>query len=279
MKRVLITRPRRQAPEFAEALEKAGFEPVFFPVIEIAPADPAPIDSALRQLDSYDWLVLTSANGVMAVLGRLEVLGIRELPENLQIAVIGPKTAEALRSQGCEPDFIPSEYIAEAILPGLGDLDGNKILLARADIARQALTDAIREAGGTAHEVTAYRTLPAELDQQGLDAIRQGIDAVTLTSSSTARNFAALMKQNCLDPLNLPGNPIYACIGPITAATAREEGLPVHIMAEEYTTEGLVAALVNMLLPAAEARGQKPDASKQKSEISEQIYIDTRSTK
>lgn len=247
MKRVLITRPQRQAGEFAAALSKAGFTPVFFPVIEIAPADPAPLDSALQQLDSIDWLVLTSANGVDAVWERLEALGIRKLPQGLRLAVIGPKTAAALRSHGCEPDFMPSEYVAEAILPGLGDLRGKNVLLARADIARKALAVAIRDAGGTAREVTAYRTLPAVPDPQGLAAIRQGLFAVTLTSSSTARNFAALSRQHGLDPLHLPGNPLYACIGPITAATAREEGLPVDVVAEEYTTEGMVKALVGAL--------------------------------
>jgi uroporphyrinogen-III synthase len=247
MKRVVITRPRTQAGDFAWQLRQAGFEPVFFPVIEIHPVeDTTRLDSALTSLESYDWLVLTSVNGVLAVWDRLAALKIPSLPENLAVAAIGPKTAEALKARGIRPSFVPQEYIAEAILPGLGDLRGRSVLLPRAELARKALAEAIVQAGGWAHEVTAYHTLPVEADPLALAALRQGVEAVTLTSSSTADNFAAIVRAAGLDPANLPGNPLFACIGPITAASAREAGLPVDIVASTYTTAGLLEALVSI---------------------------------
>ena len=245
--RVLVTRPRSQAEEFAASLSAAGAQVLLFPVIEIGPlADPSELDQALQELSVYDWLVLTSANGVQAVWERLEALGLDGLPAGLRIAVIGPKTAAVLQAHGVQPDFIPGEYVAEAILPGLGDLNGRKVLLARADIARPALADAIRMAGGEANEVPAYRTLPADPDPQSLYALQQGIDILTFTSSSTVHNFKALLAFHGLDALHLPGNPLVAVIGPITAATAREAGFKVDLVAGEYTARGLLQALLDL---------------------------------
>jgi uroporphyrinogen III methyltransferase / synthase len=244
MKRVLITRPKAQARQFASALESAGFEPVFFPVIETRPAaDTTALDEALINLADYSWVVLTSVNGVEVVWGRLKALGLDQIPPGVRLAAIGPKTAGALRERGWQPDFVPDEYVADAILPGLGDVSGLKVLLPRAELARKDLADDIRGAGGTAHEITAYHTLPVEPEPHALQELHRGIDIVTLTSSSTVYNFVSLVEKAGFDPLDLPGNPVYACIGPITAATARELGLPISIEAGEYTTEGLVAAL------------------------------------
>jgi uroporphyrinogen III methyltransferase/synthase len=155
------------------------------------------------------------------------------------VAAIGPKTAEALRARGIQPDFVPDEYVAEAILPGLGDVRGKSILLPRAEIARKALPEAITAAGGIPHEIPVYQTLPAQPDPEGLAALRAGVEIVTLTSPSTVQSFLALARQNGLDPLHLPGNPLFACIGPITEQAAREEGLVNIMVAKEYTTEGL----------------------------------------
>jgi uroporphyrinogen III methyltransferase/synthase len=116
-------------------------------------------------------------------------------------------------------------------------------LLPRAEIARKALPEAIFEAGGIPHEISVYKTLPAQPDPEGLTALKAGVDIVTLTSPSTVHNFIALARQNGLDPLALPGNPLFACIGPITEQAAREEGLINFVTAKEYTTEGLVEAI------------------------------------
>jgi uroporphyrinogen-III synthase len=244
MKRVLITRPKAQAPQFAESLKSAGFEPVFFPVIEIRPADDmTELDEALLNLSDYSWLVLTSVNGVEVVSSRMEKLGIKALPEGVRLAVIGPKTGEALQDRGLQPDFIPGEYVAEAILPGLGDVHGQNLLLPRAELARKDLAEGIRFAGGIPHEIIAYHTLPVEPGPHALQELRKGIDIVTLTSASTVHNFVSLVRQAGFDPLSLPGDPVFACIGPITASAARELGLPVLIEADEYTTDGLVYSL------------------------------------
>ncbi len=244
MKRILITRPRSQADEFAAAVSTAGFEPVFFPVIEIRPfEDTTIIDRALKKLSCYDWVIFTSVNGVEVFWSRMKAVGITDFPRKVHVAAIGPKTAEALTLRGARTDFVPKQYVAEAILPGLGDIQGRWILLPRAEIARKALPDAISKAGGIAHEVAIYRTLPAQTDKQTLGQLSLGIDAITFTSSSTVLNFLAIVRSGGLDPLNLPGHPLVACIGPITASTAQEEGFFVDLVADEYTSEGLVKLL------------------------------------
>jgi uroporphyrinogen-III synthase len=173
----------------------------------------------------------------------MAALGIEKVPPSVRLAAIGPKTAAALERRGAAPHFVPEEYVAEAILPGLGDLNGRRVLLLRADLARPALALAINAAGGTADEIAAYRTLPAQPDPEGLEALRQGVDVITFTSSSTVRNFSALARCAGLNPLALPCRPLFACIGPITAGTAWTEGFPVGLVAGEYTTSGLIRAL------------------------------------
>ncbi len=247
MTRILITRPRAQSTAFAAALTAAGFEPIYFPVIEIRPMDDnTALDRALLKLACYDWVVFTSVNGVEAVWEHLPPLPMGE-GLGVRVAAIGPKTADALRARGVNPDFVPDEYVAEAILPGLGDLRGRWVLLPRAEIARKALPNAIAKADGVAHEIAVYHTLPAEPDPAGLAALRSGVDVVTLTSPSTVQNFVAIVRQHGLDPLRLPGNPMFACIGPITEQAARDEGLNNLVMADEYTTEGLIRVIVKLL--------------------------------
>ena len=238
--KVLITRPHTQAHDFAEKLRAAGFEPIFFPVIEIRPVENnTELENALKNIQQYDWVVFTSVNAVDAVL-KISAPSVFSM---VKIAAIGPKTADALRKQNIEPDFIPEEYVAKAILPGLGDVKNKRILLPRAEIARQELPEAIASTGGIAHEIIVYQTLPAEVDLNGLDALKSGVDIITFTSASTVQNFIAVCEQNGLDPLNLPNNPLFACIGPVTEQAAHEEGLDNLIVAKEYTTEGLIEVI------------------------------------
>lgn len=260
MKRILITRPRAQADAFAEKLSAAGFESIFFPVIEIRPIENnVELEQALANLNNYDWIVFTSVNAV-DVVARSEA-ATKQSPDGLsgllcsfgdrsyispRVAAIGPKTAEALQANGVVPDFVPEEYVAEAILPGLGDLRGKSVLLPRAEIARKALPEVISAAGGIPHEIPVYQTLPAQPDPDGLAALRSGVDIITLTSPSTVQNFSALARQNGLDPLCLPGNPLFACIGPITEQAAQEAGLVNLAVANEYTTEGLIEVIRNL---------------------------------
>lgn len=262
--KILITRPRAQADEFAEKLRSAGFEPIFFPVIEIQPIENnAVLDRALEKLDCYEWVVFTSANAVEVVadvIARSREAATKQssverrllrrtaacIDIASRVAAIGPKTAEALQARGVMPDFVPDEYVAEAILPGLGDLQGKWVLLPRAEIARQALPEAIANAGGIAHEIVVYQTLPSQVDEDGLSALKSGVDVITFTSASTVENFAAITRQHNLDPLNLPNNPLVACIGPITERAAKEEGFQNLVVAKEYTTDGLMEAITNM---------------------------------
>jgi uroporphyrinogen-III synthase len=259
--KVLITRPRNQADSFANALAKAGFEPVFFPVIEIRPFEEnVALDRAITKLNCYDWIVFTSVNGVDAFFNVIAsrrrsnllvdegIASVALFPRNdtnPKVAAIGPKTAQSLEARGVTPDFVPDEYVAEAILPGLGDLRGRWVLLPRAEIARKALPEAIVEAGGIAHEIAVYQTLPAEPDPDGLAALKSGVNAVTFTSPSTVENFIEIVSSVGLDPLSLPGNPKIACIGPITQKAAEEAGFVDVIVAEEYTSEGIVKLLRN----------------------------------
>ncbi len=253
--KVLITRPRSQSESFAAALRNAGFEPIYFPVIEIRPVeDFSELDEAIRNIASYDWVVFTSVNAVDVVCSPsspalpLRGKGVpspfgRGQGEGVRFAAIGPKTADALRKHNIEPDFVPDKYVAESIVPGLGDLKNKWVLLPRAEIARKELPEAIVKAGGVAHEIVVYQTLPSVVDMNGLDALKSGVDIITFTSASTVENFVAVMRQNKLDPLNLPNNPLFACIGPITEQAAREEGIVNLIVAEEYKTEGLIKAI------------------------------------
>lgn len=242
--RILVTRPRSEADEFAQALRQMGTEAVFFPTIAISPIeDSTVLDWTITHLQVYDWLVFTSANAARVVFERKSLLGIDQFPENLRIAAIGPKTAAYLAKHGVFAHFTPAEHTSEAIISGLGDLDRRWVFLPLADIAHESLPEAIQEANGIAHVVTTYHTLPAQPDPEGLAAICEGVDMITFTSGSTARNFAAMVARAGLDPLHLPGAPVVACIGPKTAHSARELGYSPAIVAHEYTSEGLVAAI------------------------------------
>jgi uroporphyrinogen III methyltransferase/synthase len=246
--RVLVTRPREKAAHTAAQLRELGADPVIFPTIAIRPPESwEPLDAAIADLRSYDWVIFTSTNGVRFFWKRLEERDsdARALA-GTHLAAIGPVTAQELARRGLKADLIPDEYVAEAILDHIGWVDGKKILLPRADLARPVLADGLRAAGAEVDEVTAYRTVPAPSDH--VEQIRRmltagEIDVLTFTSSSTVRNFLA-----ALQPLpDLPRSTIVACIGPITARTAEESGLPVHVSAHEHTIEGLLDALVEYM--------------------------------
>ncbi len=239
-KRILITRPRAQAADLSDKLIAFGAQPIVFPTIEIAPlADTAELDRAIERLSQYQWIIFTSVNGVKAFWERLELVGVGLAPAQ-RIGAIGPATARALEQHGVKVNLIPEEYVAESIVKSIGDVNGQHILLPRADIAREALAIDLTERGAIVDEIAAYRTLPATPDPIGLEELKRGVDAITFTSSSTVRNFVALVGRDVIS-----SNVVVACIGPITAQTAKELGLRVDVMAAEYTIDGLVNALDN----------------------------------
>ena len=247
--RVVITRPEIQAGEFANRLRALGAEPVLFPTIAIVPPEmDGPLDQAIARLRDYDWIIFTSVNGVESFWTRLvetgrsrEGNGADGLPFGGKVAAIGPATADVLRQRGVSVDLMPDEYRAEAILDEIGDVAGQSILLPRADIARPALADGLRAAGAQVAEVPAYRTVRGQPPLAAFEALRAGVHVVTFTSSSTVRNFMSLTRD--LDY----GDPLIACIGPVTAATAHELGLRVDVVAETYTIDGLLQTLVASL--------------------------------
>jgi uroporphyrinogen-III synthase len=249
MIRVLVTRPKKNATEFAAALQAIDAEAVFFPTIAIQPvADTSLLDRALSRLDYYDWLVFTSANAVDVVLERLADLDIPTMPHNLRVAAVGPKTAARLMAANIHPEFVPEKYIAEAVVHGLGDLCGRWVLLPMADIAHDTLPQAIQAADGIAHVITAYHTVTEveDLDIESLFSL--GLDVITFTSGSSVRNFFSLLKRTDLDALNLPGKPLVACIGPKTAHVAQKAGLRVDVVAETHTIQGLMEAIATHLI-------------------------------
>lgn len=239
-KRILVTRARKQAADLCDALAAEGALPIPFATIEISSLkDFTRIDAALADLAAghYAWVIFTSVNGVKACFERLQHLGLGDQSfAAAHVAAIGPSTAGMLQRRDVTVDFIPEEYIAERILDGLGDVSGKRILLLRAEIARPALAQALAQAGAIVDEVPVYHTIQPTPDPLGLQALREGVDVITFTSSSTVHNFVSLAGDRS-------GPALIACIGPITAQTAQDLGMPVHIVASEYTIPGLVQAM------------------------------------
>ncbi|HWI54839.1 MAG TPA: uroporphyrinogen-III synthase, partial [Desulfobacteria bacterium] len=247
-KRVLITRARSQASVFAEKVEDLGAEPWEFPTIEIAdPEEFSPLDAAIAEIEAYDWLVLTSVNGVQSFMNRLRYLkkDIRKL-SNIKIVAIGPKTRDEIEKYGIFCEFMPEEFVAEAIIEifKTQEIRGKKVLLPRADIARKILPETLKEMGALVTEVTAYRTVEGSGNTDELIRMLEDkkIHVLTFTSSSTVKNFIRKLGDRRSE--ELLNNAVVACIGPITSATARELGLKVDIEALRYTIDGLVEAIL-----------------------------------
>jgi uroporphyrinogen III methyltransferase/synthase len=250
-KRVLVTRSRKQAGRLSSALQQAGAVAVELPVIAIAPPEDAePFRRAVSEVERFDWLVLTSANGVEALSDELARQG-REPGACLagtRVAAIGPATARALRDRGISVEVVPDEYRGEAVASAMidghqGEMKGVSVLLARAAGARDALPDLLREAGSEVEVVEAYRAIrpdPQVSSQLRGLLERRELDAITFTSSSTVRHTMQVLGE---DALRLLQGLSVASIGPITTDTAEQSGLRVDVTASEYTIEGLVEAL------------------------------------
>lgn len=248
-RRVLVTRAAHQAGKLSEGLRALGAEPVEVPVLEIRPPhDFAPLDAALRQLNSYDWLIFTSANTVSAVMERAAVLGVSICRSTIpQVAAVGESTAVAARIAGIRIAVVPQRYVAEALVETLaGQVTGKRILLARAEIARDVIPDALRAAGAQLDVVDAYRNvLPEEAPVLLRVALEKGIDAVTFTSSSSVTHLAAAAKAAGM-PFPFAGVPAIS-IGPITSATLREHGWEPAVEAEVSDISGLVGGTCKAL--------------------------------
>jgi len=235
--RIVVTRDRRQAADLAEPLEELGAEVLLLPVIDIQPpADPMPLDRAIACLDTYDWLIFTSANGVRSFVEHLT--DIRFL--RAKVCAIGPATAAAVEALHIKVDRIPKEYVAESLLEALAsdDLAGKRILLPRAAVARDLVPVELTLRGAIVDVVEAYRTvIPEEAVAHVRDVLARKPHWITFTSSSTVRNFMKIVGGEALSGVKI------ASIGPITSATARDLGLTVDVEANPHTVPGLVSAL------------------------------------
>lgn len=250
--RVLVGRARHQLSKLAEQLKKHGAEVIEIPFIEIRPPHSyAPLDSAIRHIAHYDWLVLTSVNGVEALAARLKHLRIPlDQLADLQVAAIGPATGQAIERLGLQVSVVPREYVAEAVVESLRTkVRGKQILLVRAKVARDVIPREFQQLGATVDVIEAYETALPASSREELQAVMSDHDrkphVVTFTSSSTVRNFVALLGGRGRPTYTLLEGIQFASIGPVTSATLREFGLPVHIEAEEYTIPGLVRAVAS----------------------------------
>jgi uroporphyrinogen III methyltransferase/synthase len=251
-RRIVVTRAREQAGEIVAHLRALGAEPVECPSISIEPLrDPAPLDEAIARLALYDWVIFTSVNGVTHFAARLAALGMdSSILCERQVGAIGPATRSALERLGCRPDFMPDEYVAEAIVAQIGSVKGKRVLLPRADIAREALADGLRSLGAEVDEVAAYRTVRGDSASNLLARLRErSLDAITFTSSSTVRfTIDGLVDAGAgrSEAVALLNTVDVVCIGPVTAETARRSGLVVTATSDEYTVDGLIASLVGL---------------------------------
>jgi uroporphyrinogen III methyltransferase/synthase len=248
-KRVVLTRAREQAEEFSRLLAAYGAEPIEVPTIQIVPpASWEAIDDAVTHLSTYQWLIFTSVNGVKPFMDRLHAAGkdARALA-NLRLCAIGPRTAQELGTYGLTPDVVPTKFQAEGVIDVLAHVGirGSRILIPRAEVAREILPEQLRELGATVDVIPVYRTIAPTVDVASLtQQLHDGrVAAVTFTSSSTVRNFVELLGgRDAVIPL--VARVVVACIGPITASTAKEYGLTVTVMPEENTVPALADAIV-----------------------------------
>lgn len=254
----VVTRSREQASSLSEMLAEAGARVLEVPTLEIAPPDDfAPLDQALGRLGDYRWLIFTSANGVTAFFQRLfdRGLDLRALG-GVKLAAIGPATAGALRDRGLWADVVPQRFVAEelaaALLPHLQP--GYRVLLARAQTAREILPEILAQAGAQVEVVPVYQARPPrEIPPEAKPFLDQGaVDLLTFASSGTVRNFAALVGPEKFRELGRRA--VVAAIGPITAATLKEYGLTPQVQPEDYTIPGLLAAVIAFFQKSRESK-------------------------
>jgi len=246
--RILVGRARHQAGSLSSSLRSLGASVIEIPFIEIRkPQTYAPLDEALRNIKAYEWLILTSANGVEAMWERVRRLRItRRKLGHLQIAAIGPATKKAIVKHGLKVKMVPEEYVAESVVKGLRDkVNGKRVVLIRAKVARDVIPEELRAAGAHVDVVEAYETVVPEKSRARLRALMKNSarrpHVVTFTSSSTVKNFAELLGKVKADSLR---GVQLASIGPVTSATLRELGMPVALEAREFTMGGLIRAIV-----------------------------------
>lgn len=256
---VVVTRSREQASDVVAALENLGACCHEFPTIAVTPMDdPAPIQKAAAQLDAYDWVVFTSVNGVRMFWDVLDSQGLDARAfAGAKVGAIGPATAQGLAGRGIRADFVPAKYVAEDIAQGLlaRGIAGKRVLIPRAEQAREVLPEELLRAGAQVEVLPVYRTLPVNTGaEELLTALDKGeVHYITFTSSSTVTNFFAAIPAEAIhrhrEGLRL------ACIGPVTARTLEAHGFTSDVQPEDYTIPALVQAVVQ---DALNQTGKRP---------------------
>jgi uroporphyrinogen-III synthase len=246
--RVLVGRARHQAGALSGELRKLGADVLEIPFIEIRkPRSFNALDSVLRTLAQYDWLILTSVNGVEAMWERMARVHLnRRNLNHLHVAAIGPATKKAIEQKGIHVAVVPKEYVAESVVRSLRRrVKGKRVLLVRAKVARDVIPRELRKAGAEVDVVEAYETVVPRTSRRKLQAALKTPacrpHVIAFTSSSTVRNFVALLGHRRHES---PKHTQFASIGPVTSSTLRELGMSVDIQAREYTIQGLVKAIV-----------------------------------
>ncbi len=239
-KRIVITRPREQADEFAALLKAYGAKVFLMPTIRIdGPEDWTEVDQAIERLDEYNWVVFTSSNGVEYFCRRLN-----DGPLRSKICTVGPATAKALSRFGLHVDLVPEQFTGEGVLAAFPKrLDGARWLAPRGNLARDTILEGLRQRGAVVDEIVVYYTRTVDrLDPQMVQRLQSGsIDIVTFTSSSTAKNFIRLLGESEIERAG--DRFLVASIGPQTSRTLRELGLNVNIEASAATVPAMVEAI------------------------------------
>lgn len=253
---ILVTRPSESGSRLSTALEAEGARVIELPTIQIEPPlNWGPLDQAIRR-GNYEWVVFASVNAVRFFLERLAVAGFSVAWfSHSNVAAIGSETARSLDAAGVPLALVPDEYIAEALIASLldfGPILGRRILIPSADIARETLSAGLAAAGAIVDQLTAYRTtLPDPPTNVLAELHSKAVDIVTFTSSSTVKNLTTILGPD----IRFLSEAVVACIGPVTAATARELGLDPQIVATTYTIAGLVEAIRRYHLDARDQPG------------------------
>jgi len=248
-RRILVTRAAQQAGKLSEGLKALGAIPVEVPVLEIAPpVSFGPLDQALRQIRQYDWVIFTSANTVAALRSRGDAMGIvASAASGAKVAAVGAATASAAREAGWNVHLIPESYVAESLVASLQkeEISGKRVLLARAEVARDVIPEALRAAGATVDIVDAYRNvIPQEAPGRLRRALAEGLDAASFTSSSSVTHLADVARSA---DVGFPFTGVLAVsIGRVTSATLRAAGWEPAAEADPHDIPGLVHAVAQL---------------------------------
>ncbi len=241
--RILITRPKEQSEPLAEEVARLGGIPIEFPTIRIDPTSgDEEIERSAQNAGSYDWIVFTSANGAKLLLGTNAKKALEPRGQNPRIAAVGPSTAKAVEEFGLKCSFIPSDYLTASLAYELPDVNGQRVLLVRAEETDSHMASVLKKRGAKVDEIHPYRVTIAP-PATPPDAY----DAILFTSPSTVLGFRETIPESQA-PRNR--NPIVCCIGPVTARAAETQGFKVDVVAKEHTTQGIVNALVERVTSA-----------------------------